>query len=66
MADFSACLGMLYAEKAAEGGLMAKGFRGKAKEAFQRAATARLLALGPEHPATLAAKAAAGAGKVPR
>ena len=64
MADFAACLGGLLLEQADKrGGVMAKGLRAKAKEAYAKAAAARALVLGPDHAATLAARAAAGKGR---
>ena len=57
VADFLACLGDLYAARADAPGQsvpMSKALRGKARDAYARAAAARALCLGPEHPATVA------------
>ena len=57
VSDFLACLGDLYgarADAAAGSAPLAKALRAKARDAYGRAAAARALFLGPEHPATVA------------
>jgi hypothetical protein len=61
-ANFYACLGDLFAQRAegaASSAPLAKSLRVKSRDAFGRAAAARALCLGAEHPATQAVAARA-------
>jgi hypothetical protein len=67
-ANFYACLGDLYAQRAeapsCSAAALRKSLRAKSRDAFARAAAARALCLGADHPATaaIAARAAADEG----
>lgn len=62
-ANFHACLGDLYTQRADATGAapLRKSLRAKSRDAFARAAAARTLCLGPDHPATAAVAALAAA-----
>jgi hypothetical protein len=62
-ANFYACLGDLYAQRAEAPAAPAlrKSLRAKSRDAFARAAAARALCLGADHPATVAVAARAAA-----